>query len=99
VLFQGKWTPAILFALRSQSRRLTEIRRLVPQISKKVLLDVLARLMKNGLIDRRNLTGETRHVEYKLNEQRGKLAIEFLESVERLSAQVTSPRSTRNDDH
>lgn len=65
---QGKWRVAILFVLNSGPVRLGELSRVLPQASKKMLMEELKSLVATGLVSRRDLTGKSavRHVEYSL---------------------------------
>jgi DNA-binding HxlR family transcriptional regulator len=65
-LLQGKWTLKILCATRSGPVRLGQLGRLIPDASKKVLTENLRKLEALGLIARRDMGGQVRHVEYDL---------------------------------
>ncbi len=48
----GKWKPAILYFLFSQTRRFSELQRLIPTISHKTLTQQLRELEEAGIIQR-----------------------------------------------
>jgi len=47
--------------------RLGQLRRLIPHASKKVLVQQLHELEKDGIIERTDLSGRIKHVEYSLS--------------------------------
>lgn len=51
-LIADKWTPIILYCLSGGTRRFSELQRQVPDISKKMLTQVLRRLELEGLVRR-----------------------------------------------
>ena len=67
-VLQGKRKVEILCLLRAGPTRLGELVRLVPLASKKVLVENLRQLQEAGLIIRRDLSGNVRHIEYQLAE-------------------------------
>lgn len=60
----GKWSLILLYWLDGAPRRFNELQRLVPDISHKVLTDVLRTLEDEGLITR---TQRDAHVEYAIS--------------------------------
>ncbi len=52
-LVGDKWTPVVLYCLSSGTRRFGELKRRIPDISKKMLIQVLRRLEADGLVDRK----------------------------------------------
>jgi len=65
-LVRGKWKIAILVQMIDRPVRLGQLRRLIPGVSKKVLVQQLHELEKNGIIVRTDLSGKIKHVEYAL---------------------------------
>ncbi len=70
-LMQGKWKIGILSRLRDGPVRLSQLRRMFPRASKKMLTQHLREMEKDGLILRTDLSGRLRHVEYSLSEPQG----------------------------
>ncbi len=52
-LIADKWTPIVLYCLSGGTRRFSELQRQVPDISKKMLIQVLRRLANDGLVNRK----------------------------------------------
>jgi len=53
-LLSGKWKLLILFQLAPQPLRPSELKRLIPDISEKMLIQELKTLCDNGLVERKN---------------------------------------------
>jgi len=64
----GKWKPTILFHLKGQPRRFNELRRLMPQITQRMLTLQLRGLEGDGVIRRVVLDQVPPHVEYSFTE-------------------------------
>ena len=62
----GKWKAVILWELHAQARRFGELRRLVPGISEKMLIQQLRELAADGLVNRVEKNAVPPHVEYSL---------------------------------
>jgi len=65
-LLHGKWTVQILCAMRTRPVRLSELKRVIPQASKKALTASLRSLEAARVVIRRDLSGSLLHVEYEL---------------------------------
>ncbi len=65
-VFQGKWTVAILCAMRVGPVRLGELKRQIPSASKKALTASLRFLVASRVVLRRDLSSSLLHVEYEL---------------------------------
>jgi DNA-binding HxlR family transcriptional regulator len=63
-LVRGKWKITILVQMIDRPVRLGQLRRLIPGVSKKVLVQQLHELEKDGIIVRTDLSGKIKHVEY-----------------------------------
>ncbi|NJL41243.1 MAG: helix-turn-helix transcriptional regulator [Leptolyngbyaceae cyanobacterium SM1_4_3] len=48
----GKWKLLILWHLKDEAKRFSELRRLIPEISEKMLIQQLRELEKDGIVDR-----------------------------------------------
>jgi DNA-binding HxlR family transcriptional regulator len=62
----GKWKPLILFYLESKERRFSELQRLLPQTTKKMLTKHLRELERDDLIHREVFAQIPPRVEYSL---------------------------------
>src|ERR1700758_4071292 len=62
----GKWKVLILWALRSEAQRFGELRRLVPGISEKMLIQHLKEMQAHGIVTRKDFKEVPPHVEYAL---------------------------------
>jgi len=65
-VFQGKWRLRVLQEIVKGPVRLSQLRRAVPQCSKKVLIDVLHGLEEVGWIERKEYPSRLKRVEYSL---------------------------------
>jgi DNA-binding HxlR family transcriptional regulator len=70
----GKWRPVILAHLKQGVHRYGELRRRMPQVSEKMLVQRLRELEADGLVARRDLGGRAPHVEYELTAEGRSLA-------------------------
>jgi len=77
-LIHGKWKTRILARLQNGPARLGELRRLLPQASKKMLAQHLREMERDGLVVRKNLSGRVLHVEYSLSESGGYAALHLI---------------------
>ena len=64
----GKWKPTILFHLKDGPRRFNELRRLLPQITQRMLTLQLRALEEDGIIQRTAYDEVPPHVEYAFTE-------------------------------
>jgi DNA-binding HxlR family transcriptional regulator len=62
----GKWKVLILWALRTEARRFGELRRLVPGISEKMLIQHLKEMDADGIVTRKDFKEVPPRVEYAL---------------------------------
>ncbi|MCK9905130.1 HxlR family transcriptional regulator [Parafrankia colletiae] len=71
----GKWTAVILAHLKENDRlRFTQIRRLIPDITEKMLTQRLRELEKIGIVERTLVSATPPHVEYALTAEGRSLA-------------------------
>jgi DNA-binding HxlR family transcriptional regulator len=70
----GKWKPLILYHLASGSKRTGQLRRLVTNVSEKMLIQHLKELTDDGIIARIDFQSVPPHVEYRLTEFGNSLA-------------------------
>jgi len=64
----GKWKPLIVYHLASGSKRTSQLRRLVTNVSEKMLIQHLKELTDDGVIRRIDFQTVPPHVEYELTE-------------------------------
>ncbi|MES2560458.1 MAG: winged helix-turn-helix transcriptional regulator [Bacteroidota bacterium] len=64
----GRWKPLILYQLSDGKKRYNEIKRGIPNVSEKMLIEKLKELENDGLICRKALPVVPPHVEYSLTE-------------------------------
>lgn len=62
----ARWTTVVLGHLKEAPRRYSELGRLIPDISDKMLTQRLQDLEDQAIVSRRELPGARRHVEYSL---------------------------------
>lgn len=84
-LIRGKWKTRILSRLRHGPTRLGELRRILPQASKKMLAQHLREMERDGLVVRKNLSGRVLHVEYSLSESGGYAALHLISMLQHWS--------------
>jgi DNA-binding HxlR family transcriptional regulator len=73
-LIGGKWTAVILAHLKEAPRRFSELRRLIPDVSEKMLTQRLRALQSEGIASRPLLGDTPPHVEYDLTDAGRSLA-------------------------
>jgi DNA-binding HxlR family transcriptional regulator len=62
----GKWKPLVLFYLQSRTRRFSELNRLIPGSTKKMLTQQLRELQRDAIINRKVYAQVPPRVEYSL---------------------------------
>ncbi|MEV0132825.1 helix-turn-helix domain-containing protein [Dactylosporangium sp. NPDC050688] len=70
----GRWRPVILAHLKQGAHRYGELRRRMPQVSEKMLVQRLRELEADGLVSREDFGTVPPHVEYRLTEEGASLA-------------------------
>jgi DNA-binding HxlR family transcriptional regulator len=73
ILISDAWTPIVFYCLSDGKKRFSELQRQLPDISKKVLTQVLRRLERDGLIHRTVYAVVPPKTEYSLTEYGQKL--------------------------
>ena len=76
----GKWKTVVLWYLRKEKKRFSELRRHIPEITEKMLSIQLKALEKDGLITREVYAEVPPRVEYSLSEE-GRTLIPVLEAL------------------
>jgi DNA-binding HxlR family transcriptional regulator len=64
----GKWKPIILYAIKEETKRFSQIKRLIPTISQKMLTQQLRELEVDGMVHRHVYPVVPPKVEYTLTE-------------------------------
>jgi DNA-binding HxlR family transcriptional regulator len=99
-LIQGKWKIGILSSLKRGPVRLSQLRRMFPQASKKMLGQHLREMERDGLIIRTDLSGRLRHVEYSLSDSGGFAVLRLINTLTEWGAHYASllpkPEATRS---
>lgn len=67
-LLGGKWTLLVLFQINERVIRYGELKRCIPGISEKVLIQELNHLVAHGLVSKRSFPEIPPRVEYRLTE-------------------------------
>lgn len=65
-LIADKWTPILLYCLSGGTRRFSELHHQIPDISKKMLIQVLRRLESDGIVERKVYPVVPPKTEYRL---------------------------------
>jgi DNA-binding HxlR family transcriptional regulator len=76
----GKWKSVILWYLRNDTKRFSELKRLIPGITEKMLTLQLRELEKDGIIERKIYPEVPPRVEYFFSEE-GKTLIPLIEEM------------------
>lgn len=76
----GKWKLLILWHLKDEPKRFSELKRLIPEITEKMLIQQLRELEKDGIVDRKTYKDATPRVEYSFTEY-GKSIIPVLKPL------------------
>jgi DNA-binding HxlR family transcriptional regulator len=78
-LIRGKWKISILVTMRDGPVRLGQLRRLIPRVSKKVLVQQLRELERDEIIVRTDRSRKIKHVEYTVCAPLGRAVMNLLE--------------------
>jgi DNA-binding HxlR family transcriptional regulator len=77
-LLRGKWKIEILQLLMNGPVRLGQVRRRIPQATKKMLVQRLHEMEKQGIITRADLSGKIKHVKYTVSTPLGDAVLQLL---------------------
>lgn len=86
-LIHGKWKAGILSLLRHGPLRLSQLRRMIPGASKKMLTQHLREMEEDGLIVRSDQSDRMRRVEYSLSASLGVAALRLIDTLAQWSAE------------
>ena len=92
----GKWKCVILWHVRGHVRRFSELRRLIPGATQKMLTAQLRQLEHDGLIDRRVYVQVPPKVEYSISEYGSSLS-PLLETMCKWGVAHRATRSSREN--
>jgi DNA-binding HxlR family transcriptional regulator len=95
-LVQGRWKIGILLRLQHGPTRLSELRRILPQASKKVLTQHLREMERDGLVVRTDLSGKVPHVEYSLSRLMGPVALRLLQTLQQWGTECRDLNADRD---
>ena len=76
----GKWSLQIIFQIGSEKRRFGELKRLLPSISEKMMIQELKKLTEEKILRRKAYKEIPPRVEYSLTEK-GKLVLPILDQI------------------
>jgi DNA-binding HxlR family transcriptional regulator len=93
-LLQGKWKLRILTQLRHGPIRLSQLRKMFPEASKKMLTLHLRELEQDGIVVRSDFSGRRRHVEYSLETSLGAAVLHLIGTLAEWGSQY-SPTMSR----
>ncbi|MGA2351606.1 MAG: helix-turn-helix domain-containing protein [Terracidiphilus sp.] len=80
-LIQGKWKMRILSRLQYGPIRLSQLCKLFPDASKKMLTQHLREMEEDGLVIRTDLSARLRHVEYSLERSLGVAVLHLISTL------------------
>jgi DNA-binding HxlR family transcriptional regulator len=95
-LIQGKWKIGILSRLQHGPLRLSQLRRLFPGASKKMLTQQLREMEKDGLVVRSDQSAKVRHVEYSLSASLGSDVLRLIGTLAQWGKQHKPDHSQRS---
>lgn len=75
-----KWSFVVIFQVGEHGRRYGDLRRAIPGISEKVLLDELSHLVEHGLLDRHYFAEAPPRVEYTLTDK-GRQTVPIMNAI------------------
>jgi DNA-binding HxlR family transcriptional regulator len=92
-LLQGKWKLRILTQLKHGPIRLSQLRKMFPDASKKMLTLHLRELEQDGIVVRSDLSGRRRHVEYSLETSLGAAVLHLIGTLAEWGSQYAPTMS------
>jgi DNA-binding HxlR family transcriptional regulator len=98
-LIQGKWKIGILSRLQHGPLRLSQLRRLFPDASKKMLTQQLREMEKDGLVVRSDQSAKVRHVEYSLSTSLGSDVLRLIGTLAQWGKQHKPGHPQRSAQH
>ncbi|MCH8529272.1 MAG: helix-turn-helix transcriptional regulator [Saccharospirillum sp.] len=92
-----KWTTLILMTLAKEPRRFSQVQRLVPDISKRMLTQTLRQLERDGLVLREVFPTKPPSVEYQLSDLGESLLTPLAQLVDWAEAAHSQIRQSRSE--
>lgn len=80
-LLRHKWTVQILYAMRIEPVRLSQLKRIIPLASKKAIIASLRSLEADRIVVRRDLSNSVLHVEYDFERGMREAIVPLLDSL------------------
>lgn len=90
----GKWKTVVLWYLRNDKKRFGELKKLIPQITEKMLSIQLKKLEEDGIVKREEFNETPLRVEYSLTDF-GKTLIPVLEAIAKWGRDLSSAKGER----
>jgi len=85
----GKWRLQIIYQIGYRKRRFGEMKRLIPEISEKMLIQELKNLAAHGIVKRKAFKEIPPRVEYSLTEY-GKKVLPIIEQIKSFGEDIIS---------
>lgn len=76
----GKWKLLLVYQINDQTRRYGELKKLVPEISEKMLIQELKSLVEIGILNKKSYPEIPPRVEYRLTDK-GKKLLPLIEQI------------------
>ena len=83
----GKWSLQIAYEIGHEKRRFGELKRLIPEISEKMLIQELKNMVKSNIVKRKAYPQVPPKVEYSLTEK-GKKILPILKQIENFGIEL-----------
>lgn len=87
----GKWSLLIIFNIANEKRRFGELKRLIPNISEKMLIQELKKLTEAGILYRNAFKEIPPRVEYSLTKN-GLKVLPIIEQIKSFGAELISSK-------
>ncbi|WP_435263507.1 winged helix-turn-helix transcriptional regulator [Tenacibaculum sp. nBUS_03] len=87
-IISGKWRLRIIYEIGTKKRRFGELKRLIPEISEKMLIQELKSLKSHKVLTRKAYPEIPPKVEYSLSEH-GKSILPIIEEIEKYGKTIT----------
>ncbi|KAB1158308.1 helix-turn-helix transcriptional regulator [Tenacibaculum aiptasiae] len=83
----GKWTLQIVYEIGNEKRRFGELKRLIPEISEKMLIQELKKMTSSNILNRKAYPEIPPRVEYSLTDK-GLKVLPILEQIENFGLEL-----------